>query len=423
MLNNIEQPPIVLPKKIAGLKDEKTTLKNGIAFHTLSNSNQDVVRLSVVFRAGSSMQQVAFSASTTANLLSEGTEKFSASEIAERMDFIGSYFDVSVDRDYCVITFCTLKKFLAQTMEIAEQLLTRATFGEEELRTYCHKRKQRIAIERSKVSFKARELFASSLFGKEHPYGINSPGEKYDDLRQEDVKSFFKKHYCAENCFAVSSGDLDAESIDLMSETLEKITRSEPVKDPVFPEINNTKSAFLEHEDALQSAIRIGIPFHTRSHPDFIPMQVACTILGGYFGSRLVKKLREEKGFTYGVFSGMVNLENTGYMAIATEVAVDATQESIDIIFQQIELLRQEKVGEDELQMVKNIVIGEIMRIMDGPFGVVDITIENLQNKTNNSYLDKFIEQINALTPEKILEITTKYWQKDNFTTVIVGKK
>lgn len=423
MLNKRTQPPIIIPENISCSPSEVQTLSNGVEFHTLNNSTQEVIRLSLVFKAGSSRQNVAFSASATANLMAEGTEKFSASQIAEKLDFIGSYFDVSVDRDYSVITFCTLKKFLAPTLEIAQQVITSPVFPEAEVEVYCQKRKQRLAIERSKVGFKARELFAKTLFGGDHPYGISSASEMYDELKREDLIEFFKSHYCAEGCFAVSSGDLDSESIALMAKMLESIPSNKELKELEFPEINNLPAALETHPDAVQSSIRIGIPFFTRSHPDFVPMQVACTILGGYFGSRLVKKLREEKGYTYGVFSGMINLDRAGYMAIGTEVAVNATKESVEIIFEQIELLRQEKVGVEELQMVKNIVIGEIMRIMDGPFGVVDVTIENIQNKTNNSYLDSFIKQVKEITPEKIIATTQKYWIKENFTTVIVGDK
>ncbi|MCC8035858.1 MAG: insulinase family protein [Rikenellaceae bacterium] len=187
------------------------------------------------------------------------------------------------------------------------------------------------------------------------------------------------------------------------------------------PPAHSQPLCFEGHDGALQSAIRIGRLFHPRTHPDFIPMQVVTAILGGYFGSRLVQNLREERGYTYGVFAGMVNMEYEGYIAVATEVARDATVDSVTQIYLEMERLATEKVTREELQIVKNIMTGEVMRILDGPFGIADVTIENIQNGTDNTYLDRFLEEVRGITPGKVLETAQKYLDPDACTTVVVG--
>ena len=419
----MQQPPVIaIPEHLRVVHAKKRRLANGIDLHLLESSEQEVVRVSFIFRAGSSMQSVPFSASATVNLLAEGTNRYTAAEIAEKLDFYGSYYDVSVDRDYVVVTFCSLTKFFAPTMEVGGEILLHPAFPDEHVETYCGKEKQRLTIDRTKVAFRARELFVQTLFGVQHPYGIVSPAEGYDKLSAHDVAAFYRKFYVAERCFVVASGRIDAATTGIIASVAEKIPSGGAVAPPDgFAPPAGKSYAFLPQPGAVQSAIRIGIPLFPRTHPDYIPMQVVATILGGYFGSRLVSNLRGERGYTYGVFAGLVNMEQAGYMAIATEVASAATVDSLDQIFFEMERLRTEPVPAEELQMVKNIMVGEVMRILDGPFGIADVTIENIQNGTDNEYINRLLGEIRAFTPQRVMETACRYLVPENFTTVVVG--
>ena len=195
--------PQITPSEIEVQQATRTVLPNGVALYTLPADEFEVLRISFVFRAGSSVQQVPFSASAAANLLAEGSEAMTAAEIAEQLDYHGSWYDVNIDRDYAYINFATLSKFFAETLAVAEELLLRPTFPEEELRTYAAKRKQRLAIDRTKVDIEAREAFARAMFGPQHPYGISSDEAAYDRLTRADVAEFYRRCYTAENCFVV----------------------------------------------------------------------------------------------------------------------------------------------------------------------------------------------------------------------------
>ena len=164
----------VIPSDVEVAQAGKSLLANGSALYTLASDDFEVLRITFVFRAGSAMQRVPFSASAAANMLAEGTRDMTAHQIAERLDYYGSYYDVNIDRDYAYISFCTLSKFFDETLAVAKQILLHPVFPEEELRTYCAKRKQRLAVERTKVDTQAREAFARALFGPSHPYGISS---------------------------------------------------------------------------------------------------------------------------------------------------------------------------------------------------------------------------------------------------------
>ena len=421
MTHDKPQPPVRIPESIDIPVPQVTTLANGVKLYTLDCTEQDVIRFSFVFRAGTAVQHAPFTASSTANLLSEGTTLHTAQEIAEALDYHGSYFDVSLDRDYAVLNFVSLLKHFPQTLDIAREIVLAPAFPENEIAMYREKRKQRLAVERSKPAAKARELFTATLFGADHPYGVSYGEALYDKLTREDITSFYRERYTAGNCFVVCSGKVGAAERDMIAAVAAGIPCGGTVDGANFPPAVSKPFAFMGHEGAVQSAIRIGTLLFPRTHPDFVAMQVVSTVLGGYFGSRLVRNLREEHGYTYGVFSTMVNLEHAGYLAIATEVATEVTRDAIDQIFAEMERLRTEPVPEEELQMVRNIMTGEVMRVLDGPFGIADVTIENVSNGTGNDYNDRWLAQVRSITPERVLEVARQYLDPARFTTVVVG--
>ncbi len=202
-------PEIVIPKSVELPQVESVTLPNGLRVHLIRTEGQDVARVSFVYAAGSSLQSKPFAASSTLNLLAEGSEHYTAHEIAEKLDFHGSYYDVSIDRDYAVATFCCLGKFFGQTLEMMSEIMFRPAFPDDEVAIYTQKRMQRLAVERSKPATKARELFSQALFGDDHPYGMSSPESDYANLGRTDIEDFYRRFYGAGNCFVACSMGTD----------------------------------------------------------------------------------------------------------------------------------------------------------------------------------------------------------------------
>ena len=415
-----QQPDIVIPRSVEMPPSRLTHAKNGVRIYTLSSDDFEVVRFTFVFKAGSSMQTKAFAASSTANMLGEGSTSLTAQEIAERLDFYGSYFDVNIDRDYSYISFCTLKKFFEPTLAVAREILLHPAFPEREFDVYRQKRKQSLTIERKKVDMQSRELFAEALFGSNHPYGISTHEDEYDNLTTEILREHYNTLYTAENAFVVCSGNID-DKVYAEIEALASELHSGASPSVEFPKAQTTH--YMEHniESALQSSVRVGRLLFPRTHPDFVGMQVVAAILGGYFGSRLMQNLREEHGYTYGVMAAMVNFEQEGYLAIATQVAREKREEAIREIYFEIERLRHELISEEELQMVKNVMIGEILRILDGPFGIADVTIENIMCGMDNSATEQSVQRIFSITPEEVKHLAEKYLKRDDLVVVVAG--
>ena len=416
----ISQPEIITPTRVDMPDAQLLTSANGVPIYLLPTNDFEVVRFSFVFRAGTSMQHRPFTASATANMLGEGSAKYSAQEIAERLDFYGSYFDVNIDRDYAYISFCSLSKFFAPTADVAREIVLCPTFGEHELEIYCSKRKQSLAIERKKVEMLSRELFAETLFGAEHPYGISSDESLYDDVRRDDLVALYRELYTAENCFVVCSGRIDEEVITTLRAIVEALASGRRAEQRL-PATHTTNVLRRDVEGALQSSIRVGRLLFPRTHPDFVGMQVVAAALGGYFGSRLMQNLREEHGYTYGVMAAMVNFDKEGYLAIATQVAREVREEALAEIYREIERMRHELLDDEELQMVKNMMIGEILRILDGPFGIADVTIENIMCGMDNRAMEQSVERILSITAEQIRELAERYLRREDLVEVVVG--
>lgn len=416
----IQQPDIVMPRSVDMPHAKCHTAPNGVKIYTLHTDDFEVVRFSLVFRAGTSMQTKPFVASTTLNMLGEGSASMTSQQIADELDFYGSYYDVNIDRDYTYVSFCSLSKFFDPTIRVAREIILNPIFPERELGTYCQKRKQGLKIERSKIDVQSRELFAQALFGKQHPYGISASEECYDDVRREDVVAMYRRLYTAANCFVVCSGRIDEHVMAAIEALVAGLGEGEQ------PSVKRAEcdTQYILHRDvegALQSSVRIGRLLFPRTHPDFVGMQVVASLLGGYFGSRLMQNLREQHGYTYGVQAAMINFDSEGYLAIATQVAREHRDDALGEIYAEIERLRHELVDEDELQMVKNVMIGEILRILDGPFGIADVTIENIMCGMDNHATEQSVATIAAITPEDVRNLAHRYLERERLVEVVVG--
>ncbi len=417
----MKQPPLTTPSTIDVPIAVCHSAANGTKIYAIDCPEYEVVRLSFVFHAGTITQHHPFTASATANMLAEGTAALTSQQVAERLDYYGSYFDINIDRDYSYITFCSLSKFFMQTAEVIEQVILHPTFPTEEVTTYAAKRKQQLAIERRKVETIAREKFANAIFGENHPYGISYSEAAYDSLSREHIDEHYRRCYTADECIVVCSGNINPEVLARIESITEQLPRSTQTQEIVMPPFETCHDIRYQHDGAVQSSIRMGRLLFPRTHEDFIPMQVLSTVLGGYFGSRLMQNLREQHGYTYGAFCAMVNFQHTGYLALATQTGKEVTEDALRQIALEIERLQNDKVSGQELALVKNIMAGELMRILDGPFGIADVTTENILCGFDNSHIQEHLQRIRATTPEELRDLAQRYLATKDLVKVVVG--
>ncbi len=404
---------------------ENLKLDNGVEVNFLRGGIKDVSKIDFVFPAGTSQAKKTLLASTTGNLLIEGTKNKSSLEIANILDSYGAYFSVSSFFHSSVVTLFTLSKHLTTLIPLVKELIYDASFPSDEFEIYIDKKRQEFLINSEKVRNLSTRKLKEVIFGSQHTYGQSVNIEDFDTISKKDVEKFHKEYYLKNNLEIIVSGQPDNNIFKILNENFgldERILKAEVAVTDSFTS-SKEKIHFVEKSDSLQSAIKIGRPIFNNLHPDFISLTIVNTILGGYFGSRLMKVVREEKGLTYGIGSGLQSYKHSGLWIIATEVAFERQNEALEAVFVEMERLRNEKISDDELEIVKNFMLGELIRRFDGPYSSADIFRTLKENSLDFSYYKRLEKTIKNILPKDILELSQKYLQKDDFFVIIAGLK
>ena len=424
-INRKIQPKIQPVRTIDLIAPVHFKLENGLQLYLLNLGTQDLVKIELVFTAGLAYQNQKLVSFFTNKMLAEGTSSFTAFEIAEKFDSLGAYFNTNIDKDYASVTLYCLTKHLDQILPVFAEIVCEPTFPENELQILTNKTKQEFIINLKKVKSIAQLNFPPLIFGPQHPYGQKAEIRDFNNVSQNDVQTFYKNYYLNGDSSLFISGKINERIIKKLKNSFSRYPIKLNVIKPV-PDFSAKPNPELTHHievtDALQSAIWVGKKLFDRLDPDFIGMQVLNTILGGYFGSRLMSNIREEKGYTYGIGSSIVSYKNDGYFAIQTEVGGKHTSATLTEIYHEINVLQTKSISNIELDLVKNYIIGQLIRGMDGPFAVHDKLKTVVLFNFDMNYYQQFINEVLAITPETIKQLATKHLKKESLTELIVGK-
>jgi predicted Zn-dependent peptidase len=181
------------------------------------------------------------------------------------------------------------------------------------------------------------------------------------------------------------------------------------------------KKEHIKKKGAIQTAVRIGSPTINKRHPDYPGLKFLNVLLGGYFGSRLMKNIREEKGYTYGIHSAVSSFDLSGFKLISTEVGKENSGQAIDEIYKEIRLLLKEPVAQDELEVVRNYMSGEMVRMFDGPFAIAESFKAVWEFGLDLNYFVGMMNTIRTITPDEILRLANTYYRLDDLYEITVG--
>lgn len=399
-------------------------LDNGIKVHLMQAGSQEVTKMDVIFQAGSVQAGKKLVASTTNTVMMEGTQALTSAEISEKIDFFGAYLGQQTNYHHSVLTLISLTHYLPETLAILEDIIKHPVFPQHEIDTYLNKRKQEFLVEGEKVKTISTRAFTQQLFGQAHPYGNYLAEEHFDQLTRTDLVDFHRRAYTPLDTHILISGQPGDSIKELLNKHLGQ-QWGQPLKpheityefDHILP---TTK--IIPKEGAVQSAIKIGRRLFNRTHPDYFDMQVLNTILGGYFGSRLMTNIREEKGLTYGISSYIMPYKNSGFLVIATEVKAENRELAVQEIFNEMQQLRNETVSTEELALIKNYMTGDMIRNFDGPFATSDNYRGLIDLNLGPDHFQRRFEAIVNMTPERLRDLAKKYFQPNDFTTIIAGQ-
>lgn len=415
-------PPTTLPDTLPELKIERRTLGNGIPLHLINAGTQEVARVSLVFEAGTCYQQQKLVASTALALMSEGTQRLTAAQVAENFDFLGSSYEHHIDKDFALLTVHSLSRQLPKTLATLSEVVLHPTFAPDELSTYCAKRRQQLLIDQERVAYVAREQFLAHIYGANHPYGAYAAAGDYDRLQRGLLQQFHADFFTANRCFILAAGSIGEEEVRMLEDFFGAIPSGKNTAALAVAQAHSeAKNIGIAKADAVQSAVRMGRTLFDKSHPDFAPLHVLSVALGGYFGSRLMKNIREEKGYTYGIFASLVNYRRGGHLSIGAEVGKEFSEATLAEVRKELQRLCAEKISHEELTLVKNYICGDIMRSLDGPWGLAEVALDSLTSDLPYSYAHKLFDTIKTITPEQLQALAQKYFTPDSMSSVVVG--
>lgn len=426
-LNRQIPPPICPLSDIHVTYPESQRLKNGIPLHVIRAGMEDVVRFDLLIGAGQWNQTQALQAMFTNRMLREGTSSLTSQQIAEKLDYYGAMMELSSSVNCGFITLYSLNKYFPQTIELVADMLMNPTFPEKEMEVVVEVNKQRFLINSTRVEMMGRKRLNRALFGEAHPLGRYAEVEDYDRLSPEVLKSFYHQHYHSGNCSIYLSGKITPEIIQSVERALGdvpwgKVSHASSFQS-ITPQPEAGKRFFVEKEDALQSSIKLGGFVMDRLHPDFLKVRVMVTLLGGYFGSRLMSNIREDKGYTYGIGAGIVTYPGVSVLAISTEAANEYAEAVITEVYKEMDRLCNDRVPQTELDMVKNYMLGDWCRSYEGPFSLSDAWIYVETGGLDKEFFVRSIDAIQSITCEEVQALAQKYLCKENLIEVIAGKK
>jgi predicted Zn-dependent peptidase len=400
------------------------TLDNGLQIASFKAGSQEIIKIELIFEAGTKFQSKRLVASTCNAMLREGSKHFTSEQISQELDFYGSHLSLSVEKDYAKVTLFTLSKALESGLKILTDIVYQPVFPEQKFNLYLSKQKQKFEQDLQKVKTLASHQFTKALFGNKHPYGQIAELNDFDLVRLEDLKRFYSNYYQVSNAKMIIAGQFSEAAL----ETIKTAFSEDLNPQAAHPKLNfdiekHTQLDYLiEKADAMQSGLRLGKVLFNRDHADFARLQVVNTVLGGYFGSRLMKNIREDKGYTYGIGSAIVSLKETGYLTIVSEVNADVSKNTLDEINKEMKILRTELMSIDELEKVKSYMLGQLLRMVDGPLALSETFLNAWLYHKDWDYFRTYMETIKQTKVEDILNLSQQYLQEDSLIKVIAGR-
>jgi predicted Zn-dependent peptidase len=417
-------PDIQDIKSVEIIKPQQFILDNGVQVYVFNNPQQDLVKINLVFDAGTVKSSKPWVANTVNSMLTEVTKNYSASELAEKIDFYGSYFETNTSRDHASVALYSLNKFLENTIPLLSEIITNASFAKNEFDSYIARKKQELEVNLEKVNYIARQRFTSLLFGKNHPYGRYSELADLLSLQRDDLIDFHKKHYAEGEFKIFIAGNFGDAELELLNNYLGNLPNRKMESGIIdwSKTPSKEKEVLISKDGAVQNALRIGFNAPHRDHEDYFGLKILTTIFGGYFGSRLMNNIREDKGYTYGIGAGISSFKKESVFFISTEVKSDVCDDAINEIFKEMDILNKELVSESELFTVKNYLQGTFQRSFDGSFNLLDRYMEFNLNGLDDNYYNNYIEKIKSIDSQELLLLAQKYYKRDSFYLLNVGQ-
>lgn len=409
-----------------GLEPLHHFLPGGGMVNYFVDKHIDIVKIDFIFPAGTLYQEKPLQASTAIRLLTEGTSKHTAGEIAEFMDFRGIVMEKKVDEVSATFTVYTLRRYIGELLPLLREIIVEPTYPEEEFGLHVDNRRRHLLTEMKRTSYVARNLFYENLYGARHPMGVHAVPDDFDRITVGDIRRFHSEKIRPDRAVIILGGNVDDEVLGLIDRHFGDFATVKDSLNVTIPQIcRQADSRTIKHtlQGAVQNTLRVGrlLPM-TWDSMEYARFMVLSTLLGGYFGSRLMSNIREDKGYTYGIAAQTRICRGSLVFSITTDVDSCNAEKALHEILYELQRLRDETVPVEELELVRKCMLGDFMRSVDGIFERSERYGQQLIVGIDERFTDNFFQAIDSVTPEELQLLAKRVLVPDELTIVNVGQ-
>jgi zinc protease len=395
-------------------------LTNGIPLVLYGDVQQKVIKIELVYKAGKWFESKRGVSHFTAQMLERGTTKRNSYQIAEAFDQFGCSTEVNAGFDFTSLSLYTLSKNIINVLPVFCEIASAPSFPASEFTLMKDVFRQNLKINNKKNSYVAGKTIRQNIFGSEHPYGSSLEESDVDNLSREDLVAFFNTQFVLHEIYI--TGALRGDEKKILINDLSNLKVLNLANDKIKLSHDQKRlSQLIELPDSVQSSLRIGKRTINRSHPDYPTFVLLNHILGGYFGSRLMKNIREEKGLTYGIHSSINSLKNDALFLIGTDVNKENQTLALSEIKVEIKKLQEDLVGLDELEVTKNHLLGSLQLEAANPFSLVEKIKAIRLNQLTPDFYNTLFNKISDSDAEMIMGVAQSYLNIETLFELSVG--
>lgn len=419
MLDRKTAPPFAKTTSFQLPEPISVKLGNGVELHQLKGVQQEIIKLEVVFNAGKWYEPMPGISHFTSQMLEKGTITKSSSQLAEFFDRYGAHIEISNNFDFVSVGLYSLTKHLRILLPVFFEIITQPAFSEPELDQMKDIFIQGLRINNEKTSYQASRLIRKRIFGPAHPYGNTEEEQDLKNIKVTDLHSFFDSTLKPTYIFLLGqTSESDLNEIKNLFGAIELKNTNEPSFSDTLEE---TSHEVVDKKNSVQSSIRLGKKTILRTHPDYAKLLILNYHLGGYFGARLMKNLREEKGLTYGISSSIHSFKHASIILIGTDINKENRELAIDEIKKEIAHLRTLEIDTNELELAKRHFIGGLQSETASPFSLLGKIKNIILHQLPSDYYQKTIQEVDTVSAETLNNLAQVYFDENTFNEVTVG--
>ncbi len=401
-------------------------MPNGNSLYLFPSDALELVKLDITVEGGSCHQHKMCLAQAANQLFGEATKEHEAAWVAEFMDFRGITLERMADICTGNVSFYFLRKYAEELLPLVREMFEQPCVTQQLFEAHKAKRRLQLSQNFQKTAYVARNIFYEQLYGPDHVLGTYARPEDVETLTQEDEAAFICEHYRLGQAHIVLSGSIDEDLLSLCDKYL--VGDNPQKQEPRFvcPRVSEYAAHNVYHPmpNKVQSSIRVGrvLPY-AFDDMEYARFMVLNTVLGGYFGSRLMGNLREDKGYTYGIYSQTQIYRGNIVFYIAADVSGEATEKAVEEVLKEMERLRNEPVEAEELQRVVHYMEGDFIRSIDGVFERSERYRQMVATDVTEKFTENYHEALQTITPEQLTGIAKLILDPETLTIVTAGMK